>query len=94
VRSRDAAPPRAITGADGPRITALARGRPPAAHGTRAALLPIMAVTSMPVRSMTSSPRRQAATPRTLSGLIGSVLELMIHAIETLRDRRTDIARG
>jgi len=58
-----------------------------------------MAVTSMHVRSvgegsLTLTTRRQAAGPRLVHILIGGMLELMIHAIETLRDRRTGTARG
>lgn len=53
-----------------------------------------MAVTSMPVPSVALSRPLQAAAPRMLRVLIGGMLELMIHAVETLRDHRTGVVRG
>ena len=46
-----------------------------------------MAVTSLSSSAMVPSPRL-AAAPRLIENLIGSLLELAIHAVEDLRDRR------
>jgi hypothetical protein len=57
-------------------------------RGTFDALLAIMVAVRMPIRSMTLSTQLSSVAPRMLRGLVGGMLELMIHAVETWRDRR------
>jgi hypothetical protein len=47
-----------------------------------------MAVTTISSTALTPAPRLGAVAPRLIENLVGSVLELMIHALEDWRDRR------
>lgn len=52
-----------------------------------------MAVTRISPSAMSRTPRRFAVAPRVLEHLIGNLLELMIHSVESWRDRRDRLAR-
>jgi hypothetical protein len=57
--------------------------------GTGSASISIMAVTSISSRALTmpSSPRLMDVAPRILETVAGGILELMIHTVESWRDR-------
>ena len=52
-----------------------------------------MAVTHTPSLSLTLSTRFSAMAPRIIERAVGSLLEFVIHSVESWRDRRLDIAR-
>jgi hypothetical protein len=52
----------------------------------------VMAVTSMPIRSITTI-RQTAKSPPLLEIVLGGALELVIRAVEALRERRATPAR-
>jgi hypothetical protein len=56
------------------------------------ALAAIMVVTSMPIRSLATT-RLPAKSPDLLDIALGGALELMILAVEALRERRATAAR-
>jgi len=87
VRARSAGPWRPLDAVAKPPDPRCGTPAQRARRGTRDALLAAMAVTSLSPSAMEASPR-VAAAPRLIENLIGSLLELAIHALEDLRDRR------